>query len=249
MDGSVELEKDAEGIGAQDPNRGRDVTWIITAGERIRSRAAEAVASPSGLRRPADRPTRRRVHEAWVRRKRAEAHPADDAPCHEDVCKAPLTQPLCQANFPLSSRLDNGGGSHDKAIWVVRVGHGSSRSRDHGLRDRSGDRGAHVGPDLDGRGDSGGACRVARQSENGLLLAAISPAVGRLGVPWRMRNSVRKLRSERGLSQGQLASEMGVSRQTINSIEQDRYTPSLPLALALARFFETTVEAMFDEGG
>jgi putative transcriptional regulator len=40
----------------------------------------------------------------------------------------------------------------------------------------------------------------------------------------------------------QLASEMGVSRQTINSIEQDRYTPSLPLALALARFFETTVE-------
>ncbi|MBV9193633.1 MAG: helix-turn-helix transcriptional regulator [Solirubrobacterales bacterium] len=61
-----------------------------------------------------------------------------------------------------------------------------------------------------------------------------------------MRNSVRDLRTERGLSQGQLASEMGVSRQTINSIEQDRYTPSLPLALALARFFETTVEAMFD---
>ena len=61
-----------------------------------------------------------------------------------------------------------------------------------------------------------------------------------------MRNSVRELRSERGLSQGQLASEMGVSRQTINSIEQERYTPSLPLALALARFFETTVETMFD---
>lgn len=61
-----------------------------------------------------------------------------------------------------------------------------------------------------------------------------------------MINSVRELRAARGLSQGQLASEMGVSRQTINSIEQDRYTPSLPLALALARFFETTVEAMFD---
>jgi putative transcriptional regulator len=61
-----------------------------------------------------------------------------------------------------------------------------------------------------------------------------------------MRNSVRELRSERGLSQGQLASAMGVSRQTINSIEQDRYTPSLPLALALARFFETTVEVLFD---
>jgi putative transcriptional regulator len=61
-----------------------------------------------------------------------------------------------------------------------------------------------------------------------------------------MRNVVRELRTERGLSQGQLASEMGVSRQTINSIEQERYTPSLPLALALARFFETSVEAMFD---
>jgi putative transcriptional regulator len=42
---------------------------------------------------------------------------------------------------------------------------------------------------------------------------------------------------------------MGVSRQTINSIEQERYTPSLPLALSLARFFETTVEAMFDAAG
>lgn len=41
---------------------------------------------------------------------------------------------------------------------------------------------------------------------------------------------------------------MSVSRQTINSIEQERYLPSLPLALALARFFETTVEAMFDGG-
>ena len=41
---------------------------------------------------------------------------------------------------------------------------------------------------------------------------------------------------------------MSVSRQTINSIEQERYLPSLPLALALARFFETTVEAMFDPG-
>jgi putative transcriptional regulator len=63
-----------------------------------------------------------------------------------------------------------------------------------------------------------------------------------------MRNSVRDLRTGLGLSQGQLASEMGVSRQTINSIEQDRYTPSLPLALALARFFGTTVEAIFDAG-
>jgi putative transcriptional regulator len=64
-----------------------------------------------------------------------------------------------------------------------------------------------------------------------------------------MRNSVREQRTERGLSQGQLAAAVRVSRQTINSIEQERYTPSLPLALALARFFGTTVEAMFDARG
>ena len=62
-----------------------------------------------------------------------------------------------------------------------------------------------------------------------------------------MRNTVRELRTLRGMSQGQLAAAMDVSRQTINSIEQERYTPSLPLALALARYFETTVEEMFDE--
>jgi putative transcriptional regulator len=61
-----------------------------------------------------------------------------------------------------------------------------------------------------------------------------------------MKNRVRQLRTERTLSQAQLAEAMGVSRQTINSIEQERYTPSLPLALSLARFFETTVEEMFD---
>jgi putative transcriptional regulator len=62
-----------------------------------------------------------------------------------------------------------------------------------------------------------------------------------------MRNTVRDLRTLRGLSQGQLAAALDVSRQTINSIEQERYTPSLPLALSLARYFETTVEEMFDE--
>ena len=61
-----------------------------------------------------------------------------------------------------------------------------------------------------------------------------------------MRNLVRELRTEAGLSQGDLASAMSVSRQTINSIEQERYSPSLPLAIALARFFETSVEAIFD---
>jgi putative transcriptional regulator len=61
-----------------------------------------------------------------------------------------------------------------------------------------------------------------------------------------MKNRVRELRTGRGLSQGELAAAMSVSRQTINSIEQERYTPSLPLALALARFFDATVEEMFD---
>jgi len=62
-----------------------------------------------------------------------------------------------------------------------------------------------------------------------------------------MKNQVRTLRTQRNLAQGQLAETMGVSRQTINSIENERYTPSLPLALALARYFGVTVEVMFDD--
>jgi putative transcriptional regulator len=61
-----------------------------------------------------------------------------------------------------------------------------------------------------------------------------------------MKNRVRELRTAQSLSQGELAAALDVSRQTINSIEQERYTPSLPLALSLARFFQTNVEAMFD---
>jgi putative transcriptional regulator len=60
-----------------------------------------------------------------------------------------------------------------------------------------------------------------------------------------VKNQVRELRTQRGLAQGQLAEAMGVSRQTINSIENDRYTPSLPLAIALARFFGRPVEEVF----
>lgn len=62
-----------------------------------------------------------------------------------------------------------------------------------------------------------------------------------------MRNDVRSLRLARELSQLELARGLAVSRQTINSIETERYTPSLPLALALARFFHTTVEELFHE--
>jgi putative transcriptional regulator len=61
-----------------------------------------------------------------------------------------------------------------------------------------------------------------------------------------VRNAVRELRTARQLSQGALAAAVNVSRQTINAIEQERYTPSLPLALALARYFELSVEEIFD---
>ncbi len=64
-----------------------------------------------------------------------------------------------------------------------------------------------------------------------------------------MRNDIRVLRTGRQLSQQQLADAMDVSRQTINSIEKERYTPSLPLAIALARYFERTVEEVFHADG
>jgi putative transcriptional regulator len=64
-----------------------------------------------------------------------------------------------------------------------------------------------------------------------------------------VRNEVRQLRLERELSQADLAREMDVSRQTINAIETERYTPSLPLAIALARFFDSTVEEVFHADG
>jgi putative transcriptional regulator len=62
-----------------------------------------------------------------------------------------------------------------------------------------------------------------------------------------MRNDIRARRAGRALSQSDLAGAVGVSRQTINSIEKGRYLPSLPLAIALARYFETTVEEMFHD--
>ncbi len=61
-----------------------------------------------------------------------------------------------------------------------------------------------------------------------------------------MENDVRERRLERGLSQAELAKAVSVSRQTINSIETGKYIPSLPLALSLARYFDTAVEEMFD---
>lgn len=60
-----------------------------------------------------------------------------------------------------------------------------------------------------------------------------------------MRNRVRELRESRALSQGQLGEALGVSRQTVNAIENGRYLPSLPLAIAIARFFRSSVEQVF----
>ena len=58
-------------------------------------------------------------------------------------------------------------------------------------------------------------------------------------------NRVRELRAERGWTQQQLADAVGVSRQSINSIECNRYVPSLPLALAFARVFACATDAIF----
>lgn len=62
-----------------------------------------------------------------------------------------------------------------------------------------------------------------------------------------MQNRVRELREGLGLSQGELGERLGVSRQTINSIENGRYLPSLPLALNLAQCFAKSVEDIFTQ--
>ncbi len=63
-----------------------------------------------------------------------------------------------------------------------------------------------------------------------------------------MKNRIRELRTEKGWSQGELAERLGVSRQTINAIEGERYDPSLPLAFALGRLFRCRLEELFDPG-
>ncbi|WP_408868539.1 MULTISPECIES: helix-turn-helix transcriptional regulator [Asaia] len=56
---------------------------------------------------------------------------------------------------------------------------------------------------------------------------------------------MRDLRLAQGLSQNALAEALGVSRQTINAIENERYDPSLPLAFAIAKIFSLSIEAIF----
>lgn len=60
-----------------------------------------------------------------------------------------------------------------------------------------------------------------------------------------MKNRLRVLRAEAGWSQQELAARLGVSRQTINAVETDKYDPSLPLALRLSKIFGVTVDAIF----
>ena len=60
-----------------------------------------------------------------------------------------------------------------------------------------------------------------------------------------IQNRIRQLRVERGWTQEDLAESVGVSRQSINSIECDRYVPSLPLALRMAQVFGCSVEKIF----
>jgi putative transcriptional regulator len=60
-----------------------------------------------------------------------------------------------------------------------------------------------------------------------------------------MNNRLRELRDERGWSQGQLAEQLDVSRQTINALETGKYDPSLPLAFRIARLFERPIESIF----
>ena len=60
-----------------------------------------------------------------------------------------------------------------------------------------------------------------------------------------IRNRVKELRDERGWTQQQLAEATGVSRQSINSIERERYVPSLELALTFARVFRLPTDEIF----
>ena len=62
-----------------------------------------------------------------------------------------------------------------------------------------------------------------------------------------MKNRLKELRAERNWSQADFASQLDVSRQTINAIENGRYDPSLPLAFQIARIFALPIEAIFDD--
>ncbi|MDX2142436.1 MAG: helix-turn-helix transcriptional regulator [Rhodospirillaceae bacterium] len=60
-----------------------------------------------------------------------------------------------------------------------------------------------------------------------------------------MKNFVRKLREDKGWTQGELADRLEVSRQTVNAIETEKYDPSLPLAFKIAALFKAKIEEVF----
>lgn len=60
-----------------------------------------------------------------------------------------------------------------------------------------------------------------------------------------MKNRIEQIRAERGIRQEDFAKALGVSRQTISSLENGRYNPSIILAFKIARYFETTIEDIF----
>jgi putative transcriptional regulator len=64
-----------------------------------------------------------------------------------------------------------------------------------------------------------------------------------------MKNRLRELRAARDWSQSDLADKLGVSRQTINAIETEKYDPSLPLAFKMAKLLKMPIEDIFDPGG
>ena len=64
-----------------------------------------------------------------------------------------------------------------------------------------------------------------------------------------MKNSIPDLRTKRGWSQAELASELEVSRQTVNALERGKYDPSLPLAFRIARLFKLRIEEIFHPEG
>ena len=61
-----------------------------------------------------------------------------------------------------------------------------------------------------------------------------------------MKNRLRVLRAERNWSQAELAERLGVSRQTVNAIENEKYDPSLPLAFKMAAVFERPIDEIFE---
>lgn len=61
-----------------------------------------------------------------------------------------------------------------------------------------------------------------------------------------MKNHLKSLRAAHGWSQADLATRLGVSRQTVNALEVGKYDPSLPLAFAIARLFGQPIEAIFE---